>query len=171
MKWALFILAGIVVLAGLVALIGAMLPVRHHAARRARYRASPEAVYAVLAGPPDWRTGVTSFGLLPDETGRKRWWEQDTHGQRVTFELMEDTPPRRLATRIADRSLPFGGTWTFDIARESGGGSEVRIAEDGEVYNVIFRFMARFIFGYTGSIDTYLRDLGAKFGESVNIEE
>jgi hypothetical protein len=35
---------------------------------------------------------------------------------------------------------------------------------------VIFRFMARFLFGYTGSIETYLRDLGAKFGEPVAIE-
>lgn len=93
----------------------------------------------------------------------------DTHGQKIAFELLEATPPRRLATRIADKSLPFGGTWTFEIAPE-GVGSEVRITEDGEIYNVIFRFMARFIFGYTTSIETYLRDLGAKFGEPVAIE-
>ena len=169
MKWILLIAGILVVLAGLVALIGAMLPVRHHGTRKARFRVSPEALYAVLAGPPDWRTGVKGFGTLPDEGGRKRWWEEDNHGQKVTFELVEDAPPRRLAVRIADRGLPFGGTWTFEIAPD-GGGSELRISEDGEIYNVIFRFMARFIFGYTGSIETYLRDLGAKFGVPVNIE-
>jgi hypothetical protein len=58
---------------------------------------------------------------------------------------------------VRDRSAP-------------GGGSELRIHENGEIYNVIFRFMARFLFGYTGSIETYLRDLGAKFGEPVAIE-
>jgi hypothetical protein len=169
MKWFLLIVAAVVVLAGLAALIGAMLPPRRHATRKARYRVSPEALYAVLAGPPDWRTGVKGFGALPEEGGRKRWWEQDNHGQKVTFELVEDAPPRRLAVRIADRGLPFGGTWTFEIAPVAGG-SELRIREDGEIYNVIFRFMARFIFGYTGSIETYLRDLGAKFGEPVSIE-
>jgi len=35
---------------------------------------------------------------------------------------------------------------------------------------VIFRFMARFFFGYNASIEGYLRDLAAKFGETVAIE-
>jgi hypothetical protein len=169
MEWILLILAALVVLVALAALTGAMLPMQHHGTRKAHYRVSPEALYAVLAGPPDWRTGVKSFSTLPDDNGRKRWWEQDSHGQKVTFEVMEDTPPRRLAVRIADGGLPFGGTWTFDIARVDGG-SELRISEDGEIYNVIFRFMARFIFGYYGSIETYLRDLGAKFSQPITIE-
>ena len=82
---------------------------------------------------------------------------------------MEDVPPRKLVVRIADRGLPFGGAWTFDITPQ-GSGSELRITEDGEVYNVIFRFMARFIFGYTTTIETYLKDLGVKFGQPVEIE-
>jgi hypothetical protein len=170
MKWILIAAGALVLLAGLAALVGSMLPQRHHATRRARYRVSPEALYAVLAGPPDWRTGVKSFGILPEQDGRKRWWEEDSHHQKVTYELVEDKPPARMVTRIADRSLPFGGAWTFEIASVAGGGSDLRIHEDGEVYNVIFRFMARFIFGYTASIEGYLRDLGTKFGESVFIE-
>src|SRR5947209_6063677 len=146
MKWVLLIVGLLAVLVAAVALIGAMLPVRHHATRKGRYRVAPDALYAVLAGPPDWRTGVKAFGALPDENGRKRWWEQDTHGQKVTFELVDDAPPHRLAVRIADKGLPFGGTWTFDIA-PAGAGSDLRISEDAEVYNVIFRFMARFSFG------------------------
>lgn len=169
MKWILLIVAGVVLVAGLAALVGAMLPLRHHSTRKARFRASPEALYAVLAGPPDWRTGVKGFGVLPEEGGRKRWWEQDDHNQKVTYELVEDAPPRRMAVRIAGRGLPFGGTWTFDIVPVTGG-SELRVSEDGEIYNVIFRFMARFVFGYTGTIETYLRDLGVKFSESVEIE-
>jgi hypothetical protein len=170
MKWVLWIGGGLTALIGLVALIGSMLPQRHSASRRARLRASPEAVYAVIAGPPDWRTGVKSFGVLPEQNGRKQWWEEDTHGQKITFELVEEHSPSRIVTRIADRNLPFGGTWTFDISPAPAGGSEVRVREDGEVYNVIFRFMARFFFGYTASIEQYLRDLGAKFGQAVTIE-
>jgi hypothetical protein len=169
MKWVLIVLGALAGLAGLVALIGAMLPLRHHGTRKARYRVAPDALYAVLAGPPDWRTGVKSFGALPEEGGRKRWWEEDSHGQKITFELVEDAPPRKLAVRIADRNLPFGGAWTFEISPLDAG-SELRISEDGEIYNVVFRFMAKFFFGYTGSIETYLKDLGAKFGEPVSIE-
>lgn len=170
MKWILWIVAGLVVIVGLMAAIGALLPLRHHATRKARYRASPDALYAVLAGPPDWRTGVKSFGVLPDQDGRRRWWEEDSHNQKVTYEMVDSKPPSRLAVRIAGAGLPFGGTWTFEIEPVTGGGSDLRIHENGEIYNVIFRFMARFFFGYTSSIEGYLRDLGVKFGQNVGIE-
>jgi hypothetical protein len=170
MRWIFFIVGGLVLLAAIMAAIGAMLPRDHHATRKARFHVSPEALYAVLAGPPDWRTGVKSFGELPDREGRKQWWEEDTHHQKIAYELVEAKPPNRLVTRIAQPGLPFGGGWTFEISALPGGGSELRIREDGEIYNVIFRFMARFVFGYTGSIETYFSDLGAKFGEPVAIE-
>jgi hypothetical protein len=170
MKWVLWIGGGLAGLVGLVALAGAMLPLRHSASRKAKYRASPDAVYAVIAGPPDWRTGVKSFGVLPEADGKRQWWEEDTHSQKITFEEVERKPGVRLVTRIADRNLPFGGTWTFDIAPTADGGSELRIREDGEVYNIIFRFMARYIFGHTATIETYLNDLGAKFGQPVTVE-
>jgi hypothetical protein len=51
-----------------------------------------------------------------------------------------------------------------------GDGAALRVTEDGEVYNVIFRFMSRFVFGQTGTIERYLKDLGKKFGEQVEIE-
>ena len=170
MKWLLWIGGGLAALVGLVALVGSMLPLHHSVSRKARLHVAPDALYAVIAGPPDWRTGVKSFGVLPDHEGRPQWWEEDSHHQKVTYELVEGKSPSRLVTRIADHNLPFGGTWTFDIAPAPGGGSELRIREDGEIYNVIFRFVARFFFGYTSSIEGYLRDLGAKFGETAAIE-
>ena len=174
MKWVLLVAAALAVLialaAALAAMVGAALPLRHHATRKARLRASPEALYAVIAGPPDWRTGVKRFGILPEKDGRRQWWEEDSHAQKITYELVEDVPAKRIAVRIADRKLPFGGTWSFDIAPAPGGGSELRISEDGEIYNVFFRVMARFFFGYTASIEGYLRDLGVKFSQTVEIE-
>jgi hypothetical protein len=169
-KWILWIFLAIVLAVGLIAAAGAMLPLRHHASRRARFKVAPDALYAVLAGPPDWRTGVKSFGALPDTGGQRRWWEEDSHRQRITYELMEDRPGARLVVRIAEQGLPFGGAWTFEITPAADGGSELRIAEDGEIYNVVFRFLARYFFGYHRSIEQYLRDLGAKFGQAVEIE-
>ena len=166
MKW-LWIAGGVLLLLVLaVAAVGAMLPQAHRATRRARFRQPPEAVFAVLSGPPDWRGDVKASGQLSDG----RWWEEDRHGKKITYELVENRPPLRRAVRIADRNLPFGGTWTFDIAPESGG-SSLRITEDGEVYNVIFRFVSRFVLGYTASIESHFRDLGRKFGETIQTEE
>jgi hypothetical protein len=169
MKWVLFGVGGIVALIAAMAAIGAMLPRGHRATRRARFKQKPEAIYAVLSGPPDWRSDLKEFGDLPDKEGRKQWWEL-SQGQKITYELVEDLPPKRRVTRIADKSLPFGGTWTLEIVPEGDGGAALRVTEDGEVYNVIFRFMSRFIFGQTGTIERFLKDLGRKFGEQVEIE-
>ena len=75
----------------------------------------------------------------------------------ILFEVAERVPDRRLVTRIADPSLPFGGRWTFELA-PAAGGTELRITEDGEVYNPIFRFVSRFVMGYSHSTDRYLGD-------------
>ena len=77
--------------------------------------------------------------------------------------------PRRLVLRIATDDLPFGGTWTYEIAAVEGGAT-LRITEDGFVKPALFRFMARFIFGHTATIEQYLKDLGKKFGEDVTPE-
>ena len=169
MKWVYLIGGGLALVIAIVALIGAMLPRDHHATRQARYRQKPEAVYFALAGPADWRSDIKAYGNLPDRDGRKLWWEQDRHGQRVTYELIEDKMPSRRVTRIAEKNLPFGGTWTIEIA-PAPEGSVVRVTEDGEIYNVIFRFAARYFFGYTASIEGLLRDLGHRFGELTAIE-
>jgi hypothetical protein len=168
MKWIWIVLGALALLAGTMAAIGAMLPRGHRATRRARFKQRPEAIYAVIAGPPDWRSDVKEYGALPDSDGRKQWFEV-SQGNRITYELVEDRPPTRRVTRIADKNLPFGGAWTIEIAPDSAG-SAVRVTEDGEVYNVIFRFMSRYIFGHTRTIETFLRELGRKFGENVEIE-
>jgi hypothetical protein len=170
MKWVIFAGGALFLLVALMALIGALLPVKHYAARKAHLGRTPDAIYAVLAGPPGWRTDVKASGPLPEKDGRKQWWEQDKRGHKIAYELVEDSPPTRRVVRIADAGLPFGGAWTVEIAPHAAGGSEVRIAEAGEVYNVFFRFLSRFVFGYTGSIEAYLRDLGKTFGEAVKIE-
>ena len=168
MKWIGIVVGVLAALVGVMALIGAMLPRGHRASRKARFRQTPEALYAVIAGPPDWRSEVKQFGALPDRDGNKQWWEL-SQGQRITYALVEDVPPVRRVTRIADKGLPFGGTWTLEIVPEPQG-ALLRITEEGEVYNVVFRFLSRFVFGHTGSIDGFLRDLGRKFGQTVEIE-
>lgn len=78
--------------------------------------------------------------------------------------------PRRLVSRIADPKLPFGGTWTLEIAPTEEGAT-LRITERGYMTNPFFRFMSQFVFGQTGAMESYLRSLAKKFGEDPRIKE
>jgi hypothetical protein len=165
MKWLLIAVAVLAAIVGAVALIGAMLPKSHLASRSSRFPQPPQAIWDVITGPPDWRPDIRASEKLEPREGRRTWREIDKHGQAIIYQSVEETPPRRLVTRIADPKLPFGGTWTQEINPDPNG-SVLTITEAGEIYNPIFRFMARFVFGYSGSIDGYLKALHAKFGES-----
>jgi hypothetical protein len=79
------------------------------------------------------------------------------------MEHVERQPPRRLVTRIADADLPFGGTWTFELAPEEGG-TRVTITERGEIRNPIFRAVARYVFGYGATMEAFLDELRAHIG-------
>jgi hypothetical protein len=71
-----------------------------------------------------------------------------------------------MVTRIRDTDLGYSGQWTYLFAAENGG-TRVTIREDGEVSNVIFRFMSRYVFGHTATIDSYLTSLAKRFGEEA----
>jgi hypothetical protein len=71
-----------------------------------------------------------------------------------------------MVTRIRDTDLGYAGQWTYTFAAENGG-TRITIQEDGEVSNVFFRFMSRYIFGHTATLDAYLKSLAQRFGEEV----
>jgi transcription antitermination factor NusG len=71
-----------------------------------------------------------------------------------------------LKARIRDTDLGYSGQWTYSFEAENGG-TRVTIREDGEVSNVLFRFMSRYIFGHTATIDSYLTSLSKHFGEDA----
>ena len=166
MKWVLWVF---VVLAGilmLVALIGWLLPKAHTVTREARFHQPPEMIWKAITdidAMPTWRQGLKSVKRLPNANGRLAWAETTDSGT-LPYETVVSQPPAKLVARIADPKLPFGGTWTYEITPVAGG-SSLRIREDGEIYNPVFRFLSRFVFGYSGTIDTYLKSLAKKFGE------
>lgn len=164
MRWIVYIFAALALIVAVVAIAGAMLPKAHAASRTVRVAMPPDALYALLSDVDRytaWRKDVKAIQRLPDKDGRPAWVE-DAGGQKIPlyFERMER--PSLLVARIADPSLPFGGTWTYRIAPAGGGGSDLTITEDGEVYNVIFRFMARFVFGHHATIDGFVKNLQAR---------
>lgn len=169
MKILLIVFASFVVLIALVAIVGALLPRSHLATRQVKFRVPASQIYAVardFATHPSWRSGLKSVELMPSQDGRVCYRENSRHGP-IAYVVLEDKPGEKLVVKIADEKLPFGGTWTFEFSDGTGGGGNVRITERGEVKNVIFRALARFVFGYNSTIEGYLRDLGKKFGETA----
>lgn len=159
LRVAILIAGALVVLILMVVAIGYALPVAHVASRDATLAAPPERVFAVLQDVeryPTWRSDVKTVEVMAREP-RLRWKEDGSNGP-ITFEVQEHDPPRRMVSRIADTSLPFGGSWTYALT-PSGTGTRLAITENGAVYNPLFRFMSRFVFGHTATMEAYLRDL------------
>ena len=164
MKWLVIVVATIALLVALTALVGSRLPRSHRASREQVLAASPEAVWTAVTDVqafPSWRTDVRTVQRLPDRDGRPVWIEEGGSGK-MTLAVERWEPPRILVVRIADPDLPFGGTWTYEIT-PAAEGSRLKITEDGEVYNPLFRFMARFVFGYEGTIGSYMSALEKRF--------
>jgi uncharacterized protein YndB with AHSA1/START domain len=168
MRWILGIVGVLIAVILVVVVIGYMLPQSHVASMSAQYATPPESLWTSLTDVqafPQWRPGVTRVEPLPDENGQ-RGWREHANGDVVTYRVIEADPPRRLVARIADENLPYGGTWTYELAPATAG-TRLTITERGEVYNPVFRFVSRFVLGYTGSMDGVLRALGSRHGETV----
>lgn len=163
MRWTLIVVGGLVLIVALVAVIGWMLPAGHHAERRVVLHATPEQVFGVItdvAQAASWRSDVTRVEAVSGTGVGMTFREVGSNGT-VPYRVEVFEPGRRLVTRIDTRSLPFGGTWTFDLAAVEGG-TALTIAEDGEVYNPVFRFMSRFVMSQTASIERYQADLARR---------
>ena len=161
------IVAGVLVaLALVVVAIGYSLPVKHRAQNEAPLNAPPDSVFSLVTNVdafPSWRAGVKSVERLPPKDGKQRFREVSKNG-RISYSIETLEPPRRVVTRIDDKSLPFGGSWTYEITPVGSTQSTLRITEDGEIYNPIFRFVSRFILGYDGTIKDYLASAKRRLG-------
>lgn len=145
-----------------VALIGALLPRTHVVSRSLALPTAPDVVYRIVrdvSASPAWRPGVERVERLGDVEGRPRFREIERHGS-VTYEVLADEPSRRFVTQIVDRDLGYSGSWTWEIAPQASG-TRLTITERGEVSNVFFRFMSRFVFGHAKTIEDYLAALEA----------
>ena len=140
MRIAIWLVVTLVAIIGVVALVGVFLPVGHDASRSAEINKPPEAVFALLADLNNYQT----------------WWP----GATVKSEIVETAPPNRIVTRVVGETQ-FGGTWTIQID-PTATGSRLTITERGEVYNPIFRTLSKFVFGYTGTMDSCLAAVRAK---------
>ena len=144
MKWVWRGVGFTIAVAAAVASIGYLLPVTHEASRSAEFSQPPEAVFAL----------ISNLDTYP------AWWPEND----AKVEVLEASPPSRFVTRIVGETA-FGGTWTWQIDNISTG-SRVTITERGEIYNPMFRTLARFVFGYTSTMESCLNAARVKLNTS-----
>jgi hypothetical protein len=161
---------GVVLLILAVVVTGLLLPKGHVVSRSASYRATPERLFSLIAGPQNWRPDVLRYEAVPDANGRELVSETTRGGGTITYELLDRIPARSLKRRIATENLPYSGTWTYSL-QPNGENTVVRITEDGQVYNPVFRFVSRLVLGHTRTMDVYLRALGRATGQEVEIKD
>ena len=165
-RWALIAFGTLVLVVAIVAVVGWMLPTGHHAERRVVLQAAPDRVFGVITDvgqAASWRSDLERVEGISGQGVGMTFTEVGSNGS-VPYRVEAYEPGRRFKSRIDSRSLPYGGSWTFDLAAVDGG-TALTIAEDGEVYNPIFRFMSRFVFSPTASIERYQKDLEKRLRE------
>jgi hypothetical protein len=168
MIWTLVVVVAIV---AIVVGVGALLPVAHVATVRAEFDAPADRIFEVISdirAQPEWRSSVQRIEPMEAHDGRPAWREISKTGP-LPMELTESDPPRRMVTTILSEGMPFGGRWIFEVD-PTPAGAALTITEEGEVYNPVFRFVSRFIMGHHGTATTYLRDLGRRLGQEVDVD-
>lgn len=167
----LWILGSALALVGLVFGVGALLPRDHVATSTVTIHQPPDSVWAVvrdLGATPRWWDETTSSVALDDPAGREVW-RQEASGFSMDLVVSAAVAPTRLVTTIdAAPEAAFGGAWTYTLTPVAGG-TRIAVTEAGWVANPAFRTMSR-IMGHHTTLDSYLRALGRRFGESVTPE-
>jgi hypothetical protein len=156
---------GILVLGG-AWIYGRGLPREHIVASSITLTASPDTVFKVIRNIqalPDWwddAKSVTRLQGYPRET----WAEDMGMAGVVHIEITSVVPGSRLVTTIVDdEKQGWGGVWRYEIS-STGAGTEVHITEEGYVNSPIFRVIMNSL-GKHRTVESYLRSLGAHFGE------
>lgn len=156
-----YILGVLALLIVLILGIGAMLPIKHVASRTIQLNSPVNKVWAMItnyADMPKWRQELRKVEMLRGADGQEIWQEFENATESLDFETIEQVDRQRLVRKIVGDRSDFGGTWTFELV-ENDGKTTLTITENGEVYNILFRFVSKYIIGHHGSMDKYIHQL------------
>lgn len=161
MKWGIIILLVLVVIIALVLIIGYLLPVKHSVSISADINTPIDSVWQRISQPENfqhWRKDIKSINVLSSE----EWVETNSQNDNIPIKIIEALPGRKMVTIINSKQLPYGGSWTYEL-KPKGVNTEITITENGEVYNPLYRFFSKFVFGHTATIKSYLNNLETSF--------
>lgn len=150
-------------------LYGRTLPREHVVTSTITLVAPVDTVWEVirdLGRTPEWWSDMKSAQRIP---GRSRESYELNMGLAgiLRAQVTRSTPQRNLLlTILDDEGKGWGGSWSFDIGA-TGSGTEVMLIEEGFVDSPYLRVFVKMM-GRRRAMESYLRSLGAHFGEVVN---
>jgi hypothetical protein len=141
-------------------LIGSRLAVAHRVELSRTLEAPVEQVWDRIENVgawTAWRADLDSVEVVGDQEVRIV-----SRGDAVRYRIVRPAQ-RVLVTEIVDAGLPYGGRWVWSVAPAAEGAAIVTIVEEGEVYDPLFRFFSRFVFGHRATIRGVLDQLERSF--------
>ena len=154
MRGLIWVVSGLVVLAGAVVLVGWWLPAAREGRAEVVIAAPAARIVAVIAdveAQPAWRAGIVSV-----ERTAEGWVEVTARGERIAF-VAEEMAAARLRLRFAS-DAGYSGSWVAVLTSVSGG-TQVSVVERAEVPSPLGRILARLFFDPQTFATTYLAAL------------
>jgi hypothetical protein len=151
----------IVCAVGVMFAMGAMLPREHVASASVAVPVPQTRVWQLIEDvdkQPSWRTGLLSVEPMASQDGHRCWNEIQKHMRMPMCEEVTVAPSTRVV-RIADPSLPFGGTWTYELQPIGAGATRLEITENGTTEPALYRFIDHYIYHEDTMIKQYEDDV------------
>lgn len=168
----LALIALVVCFVMLLVTVGLLTPKSHVVTKTLKLKQKPEIIWQTIKdfqNQPSWRSELQTVERMPDHNGKEMWKEIYKNGDELLLETSEDISQQCLIRTIADKSLPFSGTWEMTVRTEAEG-SSLTITERGEIPNPFFRGIVKMFFGYEETVIHFETELAKKFGEVPVIE-
>lgn len=172
MKVLLRIVVVLLLLCGAVYLYAVSLPANTTVTRSIAVQQTPEAIFALLSdfeNMPKWNRNMEKIEILAPVHGQAATRQTFKGGMQMTIVTTEMLPPTHLVRTVADKSLPFAGSWVYAIKPTTAGGSEIALTEKSEISNPFYRLMVK-IFDPTKFLDQHLEDIAKHFGETAVVK-
>ena len=149
------ILIGLVLI---VLIVGSFLPEKHSASVKGEFDVPIQKLWTTVSNFSDysrWRGNLQKVEVLSENS----WRETNEWDDTITFQVIESVENKNMTVEIVDKDLAFGGQWVYQIDSLGVNKTGLSITENGEIYNLAFRFMARFVFGYTMTMEEFVKQL------------
>lgn len=156
MRFLIWSVAAVVLLAGVVFLVGLLLPAAREGRAEVVIAAPAARVVAVIAdveAQVAWREGIASVGRTGDG-----WVEVTARGERISF-VAEEMGEARVRLRFAS-DAGYSGTWEA-VLTPADGGTRIAVVERAEVPSPLGRILARVFFDPEAFATKYLAALKA----------
>lgn len=157
MRFLIWVGAALFLLAGLVFLLGWLLPATREGRAEVVIAAPPAQIVEVIAdveAQVAWREGISSV-----ERSADGWVEVTERGERISF-VTEEMGEARIRLRFAS-DAGYSGSWEAVLTPEAEG-TRIAVVERAEIPSPLGRILARLFFDPEAFATTYLVALKAR---------